>query len=89
MTKQHYKEICSEYDVNPRALKEILKKDGLKIKKIDTLEVLEKIYIYAPDLMYCRSTGEGTVEYQNNDISKQLLRDINKSSKDGDRRGLS
>ena len=74
MTKQHYKEICNEYDINIRALKEILKKEGLKIKNLNTLEVLQQIYIYAPDLMYCRDAGYDAVEYHNKDIPMKLIK---------------
>ena len=74
MTKQHYKDICNEYDINPRALKEKLKKESLKIKDLNTLDVLQQIFIYAPDLMYCRVAGGGTVEYHNANLPMKLIK---------------
>ena len=74
MTKQHYKETCADFGVNPRALKELFKKDGLKVKALNKLDVLNKIFIHSGDLIYCRSVGRGAIEYLDTDLPMRLTK---------------
>ena len=65
MKKQDFKTLCTQYGANPRAVKEIIKKDGLKRKEMHSIQVLELIYVNVSVLLYCRSVGDETVEYAN------------------------
>ncbi len=77
MKKQGFKTLCTQYGANPRAVKEIIKKDGLKRKEIEPVQLLELIYVNAPDLLFCRNAGNETVEYANPTQAKKLIRAIN------------
>jgi len=70
--KAEFKVICRVYGIKPKALKECLKKENIKISKASKRDVLNTIFLYAPDLMFTRSIGDGAVEYYEKDIPKRL-----------------
>ena len=74
MVKAEFKVICRVYGVKPRALKECLKKENIKVKNASKREVLNTIFVYAPDLMFSRSIGDGAVEYYEKDMPKRLAK---------------
>ena len=80
MQKAEFKVICRFYGIKPRALKECLKKENIKLKSATKREVLNIIFVYAPDLMFTRSLGDGTVEYHYPDITKSLVNDLSQSN---------
>lgn len=69
--------VAHDYSINPKALKRHLKASGLKTKKVSRLEVLEVVYISAPELFYCRADEEkGTVEYLDINLNIKLCYEI-------------
>lgn len=78
------KAIAKDYNINPKALKHYVKDSGLNHKKALRLQVLEVLYINAPDLFYCRS-GEivGTVEYLNHSLVRKLIQEMGDLKKGG------
>ena len=77
-----YKKLSNKYNINQKALKRELTKSGYKPKEATHLQVLEVIFIYAPDLMYCRIDEiEGTVEYLDKDITMILTNDLTEARK--------
>lgn len=68
---------AAKYDINPKALKETLKVDGIDRKSATLKDVLECIFINAPALMYCRQSDEmGFVEYADPTVCKRLIADM-------------
>lgn len=66
------KQIANHYHVAPRALKRHVKESGLSPKKASRLEILEVLYINAPDLFFTRETEKGEVEYLDVNIGINL-----------------
>ncbi|MCB5278919.1 MAG: hypothetical protein LHW59_05315, partial [Candidatus Cloacimonetes bacterium] len=77
MTKQDFGVLCDKYQVNKRAVKKLLKKDGLKRKDATKGQVLNCLMIYAPDLFWTRDIGDDTVEYLDKNIIVELIREMN------------
>jgi hypothetical protein len=74
-------DVAYEYNINPKALrgyaKEYFKETGLKLKDASRLQLLEVVFINAPDLMYCRADEiKDTVEYLNHSINKKLVLEL-------------
>ena len=63
MKKSQFIQLCEEYSVSPVSLKECIREEGLKRKTASTQDVLDVVYLYAPDLLWCRGAGHETVEY--------------------------
>ncbi len=79
MKKAALKQIAAKYGVNPQALKQTLKADGIDRKSATLKEVLECIFVNAPALLYCRQSVEvGFVEYADPTICKRLIADMQK-----------
>lgn len=71
------KQIAQDYNINPKALKRFVKESGLKPKQASRLQVLEVIYINAPDLFYCRADEDtGTVEYLDINLNIKLCYEL-------------
>lgn len=73
MKKSEFKNICKEFNVIPKAVKNCLKAEDLKVKDASEYEVIKHIYVNAPTLMFSRDTGDGSVEYQDKDNAQKLL----------------
>lgn len=70
-------QIAEDYNINPRALKRYVKDGGVKPKKASRLQILEVLYINAPDLLYCRADEEkGTVEYLDINLNVKLCYEL-------------
>lgn len=73
--KKIIKQIAKEYNVNPYALKDVIKKSVHNTKKVTRREVLEVLYINAPDLMFCRRDKvSGMVEYLDINLTLKLCK---------------
>ncbi|MDK2050929.1 hypothetical protein [Aliarcobacter butzleri] len=73
----YIKQIARDYNINPRALKRYVKESGLKPKQATRLQVLEIVYINAPDLFYCRADEEtGMVEYLDISLNIKLCYEL-------------
>ena len=72
------RKIANDYKINPKALKRYVKEDtGKKIKKLSKIEILEVVFVNAPDLFYCRADEEkGIVEYLDIDLTKKLCKEL-------------
>ena len=71
------KQIALDYNLNTKALKYYIKEKGLKQKQSTRLQILEIIYINAPELFYCRADEEkGTVEYLDINLNIKLCYEI-------------
>ena len=71
------KEVAADYNINPKALKRYVKESGIKPKKASRLQVLEVVYINAPDLFYCREDEiKGTVEYLDINLNIKLCYEL-------------
>ena len=71
------KQISQDYNINPKALKRYLKEDGIKPKQATRLQMLEILYINAPDLFYCRADEDtGTVEYLDINLNIKLCYEL-------------
>jgi hypothetical protein len=79
MDKNTFKNTCDYFGINKKALKEYLKKHGLKAKHATEKEVLEVIWLNAPDLMYSRSEGDGGVEYYDKSVPIRLADALSKA----------
>ena len=79
MKKSQFKETCKYFEINEKALKECMKKQGLKRKDATEREVLEVIFINAPDLMWCRSEGGGIVEYYDKSMPIKMSEALSKA----------
>lgn len=87
--KNVIKKIAQDYNVNAVALKQHIKESGLKPKSVSKVEVLEILYINAPDLFYCREDENGAVEYLDPSLNKKLCYEmkvsrVNKDLKESD-----
>lgn len=74
-------DIANDYNINPKALKgyakEYLKETGIKLKEASRLQILEVVFMNAPDLMYCRAAEiKDTVEYLDNSINKKFVLEL-------------
>jgi len=67
------KKYAEMFNINPRALKLRVKEAGFKPSTVSAQDVLDVIVIYAPDLMYCRETEEGLVEYLDPKVTRKLI----------------
>ncbi|GEM_PF-5533143 len=67
---------AAKYGINPQALKETLKVDGIDRKTATLKDVLECIFINAPALMYCRQDEIDSVEYADPTVCKRLIADM-------------
>ena len=77
------KQIAEDYNVNSKALKRYVKEGGVKPKKASRLQMLEVLYINAPDLLYCRADEDkGTVEYLDTNLNIKLCYEL-KTLRDG------
>lgn len=77
------KQIAEDYNVNPKALKRYVKDSGLKPKQASRLQMLEVLYINAPELLYCRANEDkGTVEYLDINLNIKLCYEL-KALRDG------
>jgi len=72
MKKREFKSIAEAFGVIPKALKSKMKKENIKVSEASRREVLNIIFLYTPDLMFSRVTGDGTVEYFDRDMPKKL-----------------
>ena len=82
MKNKAYNLICEKYQINPIALEQIIIKDNSTIKALNHLEVLQVIFIYSPDLFYCRGAEDKTVEYYDNNLIEKFLSDMKALSDD-------
>jgi hypothetical protein len=83
MKKAELNEIAIKYGVNPLALKQTLKTDGIDRKTVTLKEVLECIYIHCSELMYCRQSDyEGVVEYLDTITAQMLINDMSKANRE-------
>jgi len=73
MKKANFLQLCNYYDVNTRAVQECLNKESLKRKTATTIQVLDVMYLYCTELFYCRSIGDGTVEYLDPKMIMELV----------------
>ncbi len=70
-------QIARDYNVNPNALKRFVKESGLKPKQASRLEILEVLYVNAPNLLYCRADEEtATVEYLDINLNIKLCYEL-------------
>ena len=76
MIKAEFKATCRVYGIKPKALKECLKKEKIKISEATKRDVLNTIFLYAPDLMFSRDVGDGVVEYCYPNIVKDLTTEL-------------
>lgn len=73
MKKSQVIKFCKKYGINPTALKEVMKKEGVKRKIASRQDMLEILYLFAPDLLWRRGAGYETVEYLHPKIAKKLV----------------
>ena len=64
---------AAKYGINPQALKETLRMDGIDRKSATLKDVLECIFINSPALMFCRQDENGGVEYLDPTVCKRLI----------------
>jgi len=72
MKKAEFKATCRVFGVKPKALKSKMKKENIKLSEASKREVLNMIFIHAPNLMFSREIEDGTVEYLDRDMPKKL-----------------
>ena len=83
MKPSKFNKLCKKWEVNPNAmedkLKDMLLQKEINIKKDISDEIfISCLYIYAPELFYCRYAGNDIVEYQNPALIKKLTYATNK-----------
>jgi hypothetical protein len=76
MEKSTFKILCDHFNINPRGMKVVLKKNGLSRKDIDPKRLVELVYLDAPDLLWSRSCGDNEVEYYDSEHVKQVINDM-------------
>ena len=75
-----YKKIAKKYNVVPKALKRKMVQDGVKPDTKNRLEILEVLFVYAPDLFYTREDEfENSVDYLDINTPLLLIKDIESS----------
>jgi hypothetical protein len=74
MIKAEFKVICRVYGIKPKALRERLKEENIKVKNASKKEVLDIIFVNAPSLMFSRAAGDGTLEYLEPDMPQKLIK---------------
>ena len=80
MKKTRFKEICEYLGIQPKALKQHLKKRELKIKEATERTLLDIVFIHAPDLAFTRDAGDETCEYLDKEFPSKLVDLMAKSS---------
>lgn len=71
------KQIARDYNINQKALKRYVKENGIKSKQASRLQILEVLYVNAPDLFYCRADEEtGMVEYLDINLNIKLCYEL-------------
>ena len=77
--KNLIKKVAKDHNVNSKALKFLVKEDGIKLKQVTRLQLLEILYINCTDLFYCRiDKNSNIVEFLNKEIMKILISEMNK-----------
>ena len=61
------------FNVNKRALKSRLKEAGIKPSKASALEIVDTIYICAPELMFSRESDADTVEFLDGEVGLRIV----------------
>ena len=80
MNKLEFKGICRIYGIKKKALKECLKKENIELKSATKRDVLNTIFVYAPELMFSRSIGGDAVEYHYPDLTQKLIDDLSEAN---------
>ena len=63
------------FNVNKRALKSRLKESGIKPSTASAIEIVDTIYICAPELMFSRECDTDTVEFLDAGITRALIQE--------------
>ena len=73
-----YKKLADKYRINRKALKRKMKESGISTKTIHPLEVMQIIYLHAPELMFTREGDfNETVEYADDKTSREFIEEYN------------
>ncbi|MDA7847859.1 hypothetical protein N8972_00005 [Sulfurospirillum sp.] len=70
-------DVAKEYSINTKALKRYVKESDIKPKEASRLQVLEVLYINAPNLLYCRADEVSEmVEYLDINLNIKLCNEL-------------
>lgn len=82
MQKVYFEVLSGFYGIDSKALKEKMKKENIKVSEASKRDVLNTMFLYAPELMYSRDIGNGIVEYLYPKVAMELAEDLARANKE-------